>query len=209
MYRVIVALTFAAFLLVPQSWGAARVVGVASVIDGDTIEIHGVRIRLFGMDAPEGRQLCQDASGQDYRCGQKASLALSDHVGTATVSCDPRDVDRYGRTVAVCYLGAEDLSAWMVAKGWALAYRHYSKDYVPEEEAAHAAGAGVWAGTFTPPWEWRAAERSKSTSSNEYTPIPLSVSCCKVCSAGKACGDSCISRAKQCHKGAGCACDSQ
>jgi hypothetical protein len=32
-------------------------------------------------------------------------------------------------------------------------------------------------------------------------------SCCKVCRAGKACGDSCISRDKACHKGKGCACD--
>jgi endonuclease YncB( thermonuclease family) len=64
-------------------------------------------------------------------------------------------MDRCGRIVAVCYLGSEDLNAWMVTQGWAVAYRHYSKDYVPQEEAAHAAKLGIWAGPFTMPWEWR------------------------------------------------------
>lgn len=200
------------FALAPGLQGlafGADLIGRPSVVDGDTLVLHGARIRLFGIDAPEGRQLCQDVQGKDYRCGQKAALALADHVGSSLVTCERRDTDRYGRTVAVCYLGSEDIGAWLVSQGWALAYRHYSKDYVPQEEAAHAAHLGVWAGTFTPPWEWRAAERSKSTSSNEFSPIPLLASCCKVCSTGKACGDSCISRAKQCHKGPGCACDGQ
>lgn len=35
----------------------------------------------------------------------------------------------------------------------------------------------------------------------------ISQACCKQCSKGKACGNSCISRDKTCHKGSGCACD--
>ena len=35
----------------------------------------------------------------------------------------------------------------------------------------------------------------------------ISQACCKQCSKGKACGNSCISRAKSCNKGSGCACD--
>ncbi len=58
--------------------------GVASVIDGDTIEIHGARIRLNGIDAPESGQLCQDPRGTAWRCGQQAALALSDRIGTAS-----------------------------------------------------------------------------------------------------------------------------
>src|SRR4029453_9677723 len=84
------------------AWQAAASdpTGRASVIDGDTIEIHGQRIRLFGIDAPESRQTCE-ANGQTYRCGQQAALSLADHVGQRTVACEERDTDRYGRIVAV------------------------------------------------------------------------------------------------------------
>jgi len=61
------------------------------------------------------------------------------------------DVDQYGRIVAVCSAGGEDLNAWMVRQGWALAYRHYSTAYVADEDAAHLAGAGIWRGTFDAP----------------------------------------------------------
>ena len=94
-----------------------RIIGVTSVVDGDTIEIHGQRIRLFGIDAPESSQLCVRPTGERWRCGQQASLALADRIGRATVSCQHRDLDRYGRVVAVCFKGNEDLNRWMVANG--------------------------------------------------------------------------------------------
>jgi len=95
--------------------------GVASVIDGDTVEIRGTRIRLHGIDAPESRQLCTRPSGQSWRCGQQAALALSDRIGRRSVSCVARDTDRYGRIIAVCSQDGIDLNAWMVAEGWAVA----------------------------------------------------------------------------------------
>lgn len=131
------------------------IVGQASVIDGDTIEIHGQRIRLLGIDAPESSQTCSDARGKPYRCGQKAALALSDRIGRRTVSCEPRDLDRYKRVVAVCSIDATDLNAWLVSQGLAVAYRRYSHDYTAQEDAARAAGRGVWAGRFVMPAEWR------------------------------------------------------
>ncbi len=140
-----------AWSLLPRVSRADALSGVASVIGGDTIEIHGERIRLFGIDAPESRQLCT-VSGEPYRCGQQAALALADHVEQRTVRCEERDRDRYGRTVAVCFVGDEDVSAWLVAEGWALAFRRYSTRYVPEEDKARAAGRGIWAGAFDPPW---------------------------------------------------------
>src|SRR5262249_24751865 len=71
--------------------------GTASVIDGDTIEVHGIRIRLHGIDAPESRQECRRPDGTAWRCGQQAALALSDHIGRSPVSCKALDRDRYGR----------------------------------------------------------------------------------------------------------------
>ena len=138
---------------------AQNIAGVASVIDGDTIEIHGTRIRLAGIDAPESKQECQHADGTGWRCGQKAALALSDHIGRSVVNCVPSTKDRYGRTIATCFLGAEDVNRWMVTQGWAVAYRQYSRAYVEDEHRAHAARMGIWAGNFMTPSEWRALNR--------------------------------------------------
>ena len=137
------------------------IVGVASVIDGDTIEIHGQRVRLFGVDAPEGSQHCARPNGQRWRCGQQASFALADRIGRATVRCEPRDVDRYGRIVAICFKGTEDLNRWMVANGWAVAFRRFSLDYVADEDTARQKRIYIWSGEFDMPWDWRAQQRNR------------------------------------------------
>jgi endonuclease YncB( thermonuclease family) len=135
------------------------IVGVASVIDGDTIEIRGTRIRLFGIDAPEGRQECRRRDGRAWRCGQQAALALQDHIGRRPLICTERDVDQYGRIVAQCQVNGEDINAWLVAQGWAAAYTAYSRDYAAQERAARAAGFGIWSGEFVMPWDWRRGAR--------------------------------------------------
>ena len=86
-----------------------------------TLEVHGQRIRLYGIDAPESSQLRVRPNGERWRCGQQASFALADQIGRAIVRCEPRDIDRYRRIVAVCFKGTEDLDRWMVANGWAVA----------------------------------------------------------------------------------------
>ena len=82
-----------------------QIVGVASVIDGDTIEIHGQRIRLFGIDAPESASCVCDRPGSRGVAASRRSFALADRIGHHVVSCQPRDLDRYGRVVAVCFNG--------------------------------------------------------------------------------------------------------
>jgi len=123
--RVLFALSSLAMLPFVPVASAEDLAGQASIIDGDTIEIHGERILLLGIDAPEHDQLCETA-GSQYRCGQQAAFALTDQIGSKTVDCAPRDVDQYGRVVAVCSAAGEDLNASMVRQGWAPAYRHYS-----------------------------------------------------------------------------------
>src|SRR5258706_15200536 len=78
---------------------ADELIGQASVIDGDTLEIHGTRVRIFGIDAPESGQLCHDARSYQYRRGQKASNALFDFDGHRLVECVEEDRDRYNGPV--------------------------------------------------------------------------------------------------------------
>ena len=144
--------------------------GVASVIDGDTLEIRSQRIRLFGIDAPESGQSCTDADGQSYRCGQRASLALSDRIGRSPVTCHQHDTDRYGRVVAVCMLGNLDLNGWMVREGHALAYRKYSTAYMAGESVARHEQRGLWAGDFMAPWDWRKDVRNKPKTQDREAP---------------------------------------
>src|SRR5215207_340744 len=143
----------------PSSSAPEIIAGRASVVDGDTIEIRAERIRLFGIDAPESGQTCLDAKGQSYRCGQKAALVLDARIGEGVVTCEHKNTDRYGRVVALCRAFGEDLGAWMVGLGWALASRTYSTRYVKAEALARSRGVGMWAGRFTPPSEWRTEHR--------------------------------------------------
>jgi endonuclease YncB( thermonuclease family) len=144
---------------VADSMSAPAIQGTASVIDGDTIEIHGERIRLDAIDAPESSQLCIDAAGKRYRCGQKSAFALADMIGRSVVSCEPKGRDRYKRTIAVCFKGDINLNAWMVSQGWAVAFRKYGIDYISQEDEARLARRGIWAGSFEMPWDWRARKR--------------------------------------------------
>ncbi len=126
------------------------------VIDADTVDIDGTRWRLFGIDAPETAQTCR-TWGRTWACGQAATEAL---VSRATgMSCEGSETDIYGRTIGVCSSGGEDLNAWLVAEGWALAYRRYAEDYAGQEEQARSERRGIHRGEFVEPWNWRRGER--------------------------------------------------
>lgn len=131
--------------------------GASTVIDGDTIEIHGQKFRLFGIDAPETKQLCNDASGKSYRCGQVAANALSKLISGQSIVCTKKGRDRYNRIVATCFVNGLDLGAHLVTKGLAVAYVQYSSAYVSAEAIARSGKIGLWAGEFKMPWIWRKA----------------------------------------------------
>jgi endonuclease YncB( thermonuclease family)/outer membrane protein OmpA-like peptidoglycan-associated protein len=133
----------------------ADYVGIPSVIDGDTLQLQGARLRLHGIDAPELGQTCLDGSGASFPCGQVAASALADRIGNSTTECTQLDTDQYRRPVVLCRVGGDDLGAWMVGQGFAYAYRRYSNDYEGLEGDARALGAGFWSGTFEAPWDQR------------------------------------------------------
>ncbi len=128
--------------------------GRAHVIDADTLDIAGVRIRLHGIDAPERDQNCT-RSGFAWPCGHQASAALTGLVAGRELRCEPRDRDRYGRVVAVCWMNDVDVNRWLVDQGWALAYRRFSTSYVGAEDAARQARRGIWIGSFETPEDYR------------------------------------------------------
>jgi endonuclease YncB( thermonuclease family) len=133
-------------------------------VDGDTLTVAGQKVRLFGVDAPEMDQMC-DRNGRLWACGAMARDMLADLVAAGRLACDVVDTDRYGRAVAVCALGEQDVGAQMVRQGGAIAYRRYSERYVNAEIAARRDGLGIWTSVMLTPEEYRHA-------GDEPEPVP-------------------------------------
>jgi endonuclease YncB( thermonuclease family) len=162
------AIVAIAFVLAPVSAEAAdNLAGQASVIDGDTLEIHGTRIRLWGIDAPESSQLCRGEDSLQYRCGAKAANDLDAFIARRPVSCIPVSLDQYRRTVATCLVGDVDLAEWLVRNGLAIDWPQYSKGKFDaiQREADHA-GRGIWTGSYVEPWQYRACVRAGGSPAN-------------------------------------------
>lgn len=132
------------------------IIGRANVVDGDTLEIRGLRIRLEGIDAPESGQGCGRSWIGQWSCGTTASSHLARLVADKEVTCENRGLDKYGRTLAICFVDGRDINAQMVEDGLAWAFVKYSRAYVAQEERARAARRGIWVGHAVPAWEYRA-----------------------------------------------------
>ena len=133
---------------------AVTLAGPARVIDGDTLDVSGARVRLAGIDAPELSQTCQ-RGGRGWACGDWARNEMRQRTSGRHVACEGDARDRYGRWLATCTVGGIDLGRSLVRDGVAFAYRRYSTAYVPEEDAAAGARRGLWAGTATLPELYR------------------------------------------------------
>lgn len=135
--------------------GAMEVAGPARIVDGDTLVIGDISIRLHGVDAAETGQRCVGEGRKIVRPGDFAAALLEDLVAGG-VSCFGSERDDYGRLIAVCRTSkGEDINRRLVEEGWAWAFVRYSSDYVPAEIAARSRRAGVWALACEPPWEFR------------------------------------------------------
>ena len=144
---------------------SSELAGRATVIDGDTLDINGARVRLEGIDAPETSQTCGRRWVGWWNCGQAASKALSALTGDRRVSCTRHGLDKYGRILGICSVDGEELNAAMVRSGMAWAFVKYSTAYVEIEGEAKAAKSGVWQGDAEAPWlyrekRWQTAEQA-------------------------------------------------
>ncbi|MBI0530302.1 thermonuclease family protein [Sphingomonas sp. TX0522] len=142
---------------------AETVTGRAVVVDGDTFDVRDARIRLWGIDAPERQQVCTDAQGRSWRCGDRAREALRSLLALGPVHCTARYRDRGARQVASCTVGGRDLARQLVAQGWALEDPRFSKGvFQGTQRQARDARLGIWTGRMTPPWQWRAHHQSRT-----------------------------------------------
>jgi endonuclease YncB( thermonuclease family) len=150
---------------------AADISGVPRIVDGDTLVVGDIKIRLEGFDAPETDQICLDREARKWPCGAAARNHLTQHINGQSINCSPEGSDRYSRTLAVCKIGSENLNAWMVHEGWAMAFVKYSTAYLKDEEQARRAQRGLWAGAFIAPWDWR--HRDKGTEIRGSLVVPI------------------------------------
>ena len=145
---------------------AEEITGIPKVVDGDTIYINNYKFRLEGIDAPEMRQQCKKeffkisfliglTFYKDYSCGRISKEKLKTKINTSEIKCISSSKDRYKRYIATCFKGNTNLNQWMVRNGFAIAYRRYSKKYVPDEVFAKENKLGLWQGKFMEPEKWR------------------------------------------------------
>ncbi len=149
-------------LVSPSAGGAVdggRLTGPATVIDGSHLEVTGRRFKIYGIDAPDPDQTCEDKQGKDYPCGIEARRTLAQLVQGSEVSCQPRGPNQLNETLATCSAGETDLAQALVAAGWALADRARTLYYEEDELKARTAKLGLWQGAFLSPLEWRNGER--------------------------------------------------
>lgn len=126
-----------------------------TVVDGDTIHMGGTTWRLHGIDAPEKAQACPNG----FLAGEYATAVLRGLMEGHNVLCVPRDTDRYGRTVAVCYADGLDVGGELVRLGLAWAFVRYSRDYAAREQQAKATGLGIHGAGCQPAWQYRSEKR--------------------------------------------------
>ena len=145
---------------------AEEVSGNPKIVDGDTIHINNYKFRLEGIDAPEMKQQCKKeflkissligfTFYKDYSCGKVSKDKLIEKINGSQIKCIYKSKDRFKRYIATCYKQKANLNKWMVRNGFAIAYRKYSKKYVPDEDFAKENKLGLWRGKFINPEIWR------------------------------------------------------
>lgn len=131
--------------------------GAFHAADGDSLTIGTERMRLKGIDAPELAQSCE-RGGKPWACGREARDALQRLVSNGAAQCGGSERDQYQRLLVTCSSGDLNINGEMVRTGYAVSYG----DYRSEEGQARVSRAGLWAGTFERPRDFRDDERQHS-----------------------------------------------
>ncbi|MCZ4271032.1 thermonuclease family protein [Maritalea porphyrae] len=137
-------------VVVADQKNTREVRGLARVIDGDSLQIEGQKIRVIGIDAPELDQPCR-VNGKEWLCGLDAKNSLTAQINGRLVDCASQGKDKYRRLLAVCKVDGKDIGKWMVTNGWAVSFG----DYAFDEAIARNNRLGIWQGEFERPKDWR------------------------------------------------------
>ena len=141
----------------PDEWSQGPN-GKAQVIDGDTLVVDGERLNLSGIDAPETDQICQDALGSDYPCGEEAAQVLRSYIAGRPVACRKRNSGNRPKFTE-CSAGANDLAEVMIRTGHAMTAGDFGRHHYRTQQLAKVAGVGIWQGHFINPADWREGVR--------------------------------------------------
>lgn len=142
-----------------------KISGSAQVIHAHILYIGGRYVRLFGVDAPDTDQMCSNATGSSYNCGEEAASWVRNWIDQNPIDCYILKVEPNGQDLATCVWGEYDIGAALVGAGWGLANTRETNIYQPYEVKAQSESSGLWQGSFYAPEDWRDIKRRR----NDFT----------------------------------------
>ena len=151
--------------ILAMTFYSVQAMAEVKVVDGDSLEIDGKRIRLQGIDSPEYKQVCRRGKTAKYDCGDASRDYLQYLVDKGEVTCIEEDIDRYGRSLSTCYVDDDifdlkyNINSEMIRSGWAVVYRSSKQEYLDDEQYAKDNKLGLWQGKFMRPELYRALNR--------------------------------------------------
>jgi endonuclease YncB( thermonuclease family) len=165
----------ALFISLP-SFGWAEFSGRITVIDGDTIDVGDVRVRIHGIDAPEKGQTCTSEQNTVWACGEWVNEQVRARFQGKRATCTRVDTDKYGRAVATCTVGGKDMGRMLVSDGLAFAYRKYSMAYDLDEKGAAVNDRGLHASRVQSPSQYRKTRAKGRIPPDRNCPIKGNIS---------------------------------
>ncbi len=132
-----------------------KISGSISAVRANVFYINGRYVRLYGVDAPDTDQVCSDANGSAYNCGEEAISWIRGWIDQNTIDCYLLKVEPNGTNSAICIWGEYDIGAALVGAGWGVVNANETDIYKPYEAKAQSESSGLWKGTFYSPQDWR------------------------------------------------------